>query len=180
MKRIHENAKAAVLGIAAGLVILAGCAPAPEKPAAQAQPEFKGVVSINDIMVDVIDHNAHIIWNAADPKRAPKTDEDWHNLEHAATTIAVAGNMILIPGPPKDDHLWTSDPAWRQFAQDETNAALKAVTAVDHHDLKALAAAGDDIVATCEACHKKFKPALPPHVAKPNEQPEHYHTAADE
>jgi hypothetical protein len=178
MKRIRENGIAVVLGALA--VFLAGCAPAPEKPVTQAQPAFEGVVSINDIMVDVVDHNAHIIWNAADPKRAPKTDQDWHNLEYAATTIAVAGNMILIPGPPKDDKVWTSDPAWRQFAQDETRAALKAITAVDHHDLKALGAAGDDIVVTCEACHKKFKPALPAHVAKPSEQPEHYHTAADE
>ena len=180
MKRLHESSMAIVAGVGVLAAILTGCAPAAEKPVVQAQPEFKGVVPINDIMVDVVDHNAHIIWNAADPKRAPKTDRDWHNLEYAATTIAVAGNMILIPGPPKDDQLWTSDPAWRQFAQDETNAALKAVVAVDHHDQKALEAAGDDIVATCEACHKKFKPALPGHVAKPSEQPEHYHTAADE
>ena len=180
MKRIHENSKVAIVGLAAGVLILAGCAATPEKPAAEVQPAFVGVVPINDIMVDVVDHNAHIIWNATDPKKAPKTDQDWHNLEYAATTIAVAGNMILIPGPPKDDKVWTSDPAWRQFAEDETKAALKAVQAVDHHDLKALGAAGDDIVVTCEACHKKFKPALPAHVAKPNEQPEHYHTAADE
>src|ERR1019366_9924894 len=134
-----------VLGLGGAVIVLAGCTTAVEKPAAPVQPAFTGVVPINDIMVDVVDHNAHIIWNAADPKRAPKTDQDWHNLEYAATTIAVAGNMILIPGPPKDDHLWTSDPAWRQFAEDETKAARKAVQAVDHHDLKALSAAGDDI-----------------------------------
>ena len=176
MNPIRTSAMAFALGLTA---LLAGCAPTTEKPAAQAQPQFKGVVPINDIMVSVVDHNAHIIWNAADPKMAPKTDQDWHVLEHAATTIAVAGNMILIPGPPKDDHLWVSDPAWQQLAQDETNAGLKAIAAVDHHDLKALEAAGDDLVVTCEACHKKFKPALPAHVAKPSEQPEHYHKATE-
>jgi len=35
---------------------------------------------------------------------------------------------------------------------------------VDQRDLKALAV-GDDLVATCEACHKKLKPALPAQLA---------------
>jgi cytochrome c556 len=184
MKHIRESGIAAVFGLAGGLagllMILAGCAPAPQQPAAEAQPQFKGVVPINDIMVSVVDHNAHIVWNAADPKMAPKTDQDWHNLEHAATTLAAAGNMILIPGPPKDDQMWVKDPQWQMFAQDLANSGLKALTAVDHRDPKALEAAGDDLVVTCEACHKKFKPALPAHVAKPMEQPEHYHKATDE
>ncbi len=179
MRTIHRNTMVLALGFTPLLLLQFGCATAPEKPAAQAEPQFKGVVPINNIMVSVVDHNAHIIWNASDPKKAPKNDQDWHALEHAATTIAVAGNMILIPGPPKDDHVWVADPAWKQLAQEETNAGLKAILAVDHHDLKALEAAGDDLVVTCEACHKKFKPALPAHVAKPNEQPEHYHKAAE-
>lgn len=162
------------------LVILAGCAPAPPPPAAQAQPEFKGVVPINDIMVSVVDHNSHVLWNVADPKMAPKTDQDWHVLEHAATTLAAAGNMILIPGPPKADQDWVKDPRWRDHAQNMANAGSKAVLAVDKRDLKALEAAGDDLVLTCEACHKDFKPALPAHIAKPHEQPEHFHKAPKE
>jgi len=168
-----------VLGLAVLLLFLAGCSPAPQTPVVQAQPEFKGVVPINDIMVSVVDHNAHIVWNAADPKMAPKNDQDWHVLEHAATTLAAAGNMILIPGPPKDDQEWVKDPEWRKYAQDLANGGLKAILAVDHRDQKALEAAGDDIVVTCEACHKKFKPVLPAHVAKPSEQPEHYHKGAE-
>ncbi|MEI9814019.1 MAG: hypothetical protein WDO18_15845 [Acidobacteriota bacterium] len=55
-----------------------------------------------------------------------------------------------------------------------TNAGLKAVLAVNHRNLEELNTAGDDLVMTCEACHQKFKPALPAHVAKPSEQPEHF------
>jgi hypothetical protein len=164
---------------ALAFLTLGGCATAPEKPVVQAQPEFKGAVPINDIMVGVVDHNAHIIWNAADPKMAPKNDNDWHVLEHAATTLAASGNMVLIPGPPKDDQEWVKDPEWRKQAQNLTNAGLKAIMAVDHRDQKALEAAGDDLVVTCEECHKKFKPALPAHIAKPSEQPEHYHKAQE-
>ena len=174
MKLIRERGNAVLPGLVALLVILASCAPAPEKPVTQAQPEFKGVIPINDIMVSIVDHNSHILWNVADPKMAPKTDQDWHALEHAATTLAASGNMILIPGPPKDDQEWVKDPRWRKHAQDLTNAGLTALTAVDKRDLKALEAAGDDLVMTCEACHKDFKPALPAHIAKPSEQPEHF------
>ena len=73
--------------------------------------------------------------------------------------------------------MWVSDPEWRKYAQDVSNAGMKAIEAVDHRNVKELETAGDDLVVTCEACHKKFKPALPAHVAKPNEQPEHYHKA---
>jgi hypothetical protein len=180
MKRIWKSSLPFLL--AGGLLILVGCTSAPppaEKAAAPAQPEFKSAVPINDIMVGIIDHNAHMVWNAADPKMGPKNDADWHLLEHAATAIAVSGNMILIPGPPADDKKWVADPEWRKLAQDVENAGVKALAAVDKRDLKALSVAGDDLVVTCEACHKKFKPALPAHVAKPNEQPEHYHKATD-
>jgi hypothetical protein len=160
-------------------VLLAGCSAAPEKAAtpapAPSQPEFRGMVTINDVMVSVVDHNAHIIWNAADPKRKPKTDADWHVLEHAATTLAASGNMILIPGAPKDDHEWVKDPEWRKYAQDLADAGAYALQAVDSRNQAGVEKAGDDLVVTCEACHKKFKPAIPAHVAKPSEQPEHYH-----
>ncbi len=161
-------------GFAAALLTFTGCASTEPKPAAETRPQFKGVVPINDIMVSVVDHNAHMVWNAEDPKLAPKTDQDWHYLEHAATTLAASGNMILIPGPPADDKKWVADPEWQKYAQNLTNAGLKAVLAVDHRNLDELNAAGDDLVDTCEGCHQKFKPALPAHVAKPSEQPEHY------
>jgi cytochrome c553 len=170
MRIIRGTGWGLILGSAA-VLLMTGCASErPEQP-----PPLKGVVSLNDIMVSVVDHNSHILWNVAEEKNAPKNDADWHVLEHAAVTLAAAGNMILIGGTGKDDAAWVKDPEWRKHAQEMETAALKAVNAVDHQDKNALLAAGDDLVATCESCHKKFKPALPAHVAKPAEQPEHYH-----
>ena len=182
MKLILNSRLGVFFGLAGSLLMLAGCATAPEKPVAEAQPEFKSAVPINDIMVSVIDHNSHMVWNAGGDrsekgtvsKTAPKTDQDWHAIEHAATTLAASGNMLLIPGPPKSDQDWVKDPEWRKFAQDLANAGAKAVAAVDHRSTEELGTAGDDLVVTCEACHKKFKPELPAHVAKPAEQPEHF------
>ncbi|MEP7352649.1 MAG: hypothetical protein ABI824_05410 [Acidobacteriota bacterium] len=171
MKQVSEAISFAGQALClAAAMLLTGCA----QSTSDVRPVFKGVVPINDIMVDVIDHNSHMIWNAAAPEKAPKTDQDWHALEHAAVTLAASGNMILIPGPPKDDQVWVADPQWQKFAQDLTNAGEKAVLAVSHRDMAAISMAGDDLVATCEACHQKFKPALPAHVAKPEEQPEHF------
>jgi len=163
------------------LAALAGCTPAPlpvaeqkAAPTASEAPVYKPVVSINDIMVSVIDHNSHILWNAGDPKRAPKNDQDWHNLEHAAVTIAAAGNMILMPGTGPNDAGWVREKDWIKFTEGQTEAALAAMKAVDAKDLKALLAAGDTLVGSCEACHAKFKTDIPKHVAKPLEQPEHF------
>ena len=123
-------------------------------------------------MVEVVDHNSHLLWNVAE--KAPKTDADWHALEHASVGLAAAGNIIAMGGSGPDDAKWAADPEWTKLTQDMTNAALKAKLAVDGKNVAALLAAGDDLVVTCEGCHAKFKPALPAHVDGPKEQPEHY------
>jgi len=166
------------LGIIPALMILTGCAtqppPTETQPAAPAQPAFRSVISINDVMVSVVDHNAHMLWNVGLPARAPKNDQDWHNLEHAADTLAAAGNMILIGGSGPNDAAWVTDADWWMFTQQMTDAALEASRAVDQKNVEALLTAGDGLVAACEGCHMKFKTEIPAHVAGPAEQPEHY------
>ena len=156
---------------------LSGCtaAPPPAGPKAETAPAFKPVINVNDVMVGVIDHNSHILWDVAAPKKAPKNDAEWHELQHAAVTLAASGDVILIGGSGPDDMKWANDPQWRTLVQDMTNAALKLKLAVDNKDMKALLAAGDDLTPTCEACHAKFKPAIPAHVATKDQQPEHFY-----
>ncbi|MEO8096996.1 MAG: hypothetical protein ABI811_04800 [Acidobacteriota bacterium] len=168
--------KWAVVAIAPMVLGLAGCATTPPAaaPVAEAAPVFKPVVNINDVMVSVVDHNSHALWNVADAKKAPKNDADWHVLEHASVTLAAAGSMISIGGSGPDDAKWAKDPEWLKLAQDMTNAALKAKLAVDNKNKEALLMAGDDLVKTCETCHAKFKPTIPAHVATKDQQPEHY------
>jgi hypothetical protein len=166
------------LGIFSSLMILSGCAtqppPTETQPAAQAQPTFRPAISLNDVMVSVVDHNSHMIWNVGLPGRAPKNDQDWHNLEHAADTLAASGNMILIGGSGPNDAVWVKDPDWQSYTQQLTDAALEATRAVDQKNVDALLKAGDGLVAACEGCHMKFKTEIPAHIAGPGEQPEHY------
>lgn len=159
-----------------GLMILSACAPAPtaapEKAAAP--PAFRPAININDVMVSVVDHNSHILWDIGEPKKAPKNAADWHVLEHASVTLAAAGSMIVAGGSGPDDAKWAADPEWRKLAQNMTDAALKAKLAVDSKNTSGVLAAGDDLVMTCESCHAKFKPAIPAHVATKDQQPEHF------
>lgn len=157
------------------LMSMSGCATAPAPaPVVEATPAFRPAVNINDVMVSVVDHNSHILWNIADPKKAPKNDADWHALEHASVTLAAAGSMISIGGSGPDDAKWVKDPEWLKLAQNMTDAALKAKLAVDSKNAPGVLSAGDDLVVTCEACHAKFKPSIPAHVATKDQQPEHF------
>ena len=90
------------LSFAALLSVLAGCATGPVENAKQpavAAPAFKPEISTNQVMVSVIDHNSHFLWNVADKTKASKTDKDWHDLEHAAVTLVASGNMLMMGGP---------------------------------------------------------------------------------
>jgi cytochrome c556 len=157
------------------LVLLAGCATAPPPVAEKAAetPAFKPAVSINQVMVSVIDHNSHTLWDVAMKKNAPKKDADWHVLEHAAVTLAAAGNMVMMGGTGVTDNVWAKDPKWTALAQDMTTGGQQAFDAVQKKDVTALLAAGDNIVVACEACHKQFKPTLPKIRATPEEQVGH-------
>jgi hypothetical protein len=159
------------------ILLLTACATAPPPtPTAEtpATPAFKPVVSVNEVMVDIVDHNSHMLWNVADAKKAPKKDADWFELDHASVTLAAAGQFIVMGGSGPDDAKWAKDPEWTRLSQEMTNAALKAKLAVSGRNVTSLLAAGDDLVATCEGCHAKFKPAIPAHVAGPAHQPEHF------
>jgi cytochrome c556 len=153
-------------------LVLSGCAQTSRQ--AEAAPAFKPVVSINEAMVDIIDHNSHILWNAADEAKAPKTDADWHMLEHAATTLAAAGSIMAVGGSGPQDAKWAKETEWAKLNQDMTNAALKMRLAVQSRNLPGVLAAGDELVASCEACHAQYKLTIPAHVATPAQQPEHF------
>lgn len=151
------------LSVLALLSVLAGCAAVPVENAKQsaATAAFKPEVSINQVMVSVIDHNSHFLWDVADETKAPKTDRDWHELEHAAVTLVASGNMLMMGGTESGDNELSKQPEWIKLTQDQTDAANDALQAIRSKNLSGLLAAGDKIVAACEACHMKYKPEVP-------------------
>ena len=132
--------------------------PKAAQPAVGAEP-FRLPVSLNEVMVALVNHSADPIWLAA--WRNPETDRDWRNLERMAYQLQVAGALLVIPGNGPMDEAWTSDPQWTAWANQLEAAGDRAVKAVAARDLNRIASSGDEIVDICEGCHIAFKPDLP-------------------
>ena len=164
-----RNSGLALRGTLAFLGLVAfGCsnpAPAPPEPStpvadaapATAAPE----VSINAVMVALVDHAAHNLWAVEGEGKAPKTESDWDNVIEHAVQLAAAGPAITVGGTGPSDSVWVKTPSWRDHAQRMSDAGVAALKAANSRNLEALVAANGALVETCEACHKEFKPALP-------------------
>lgn len=153
------------LVILLGSAIALGCStpppPASEPAAAPAaqQPSYAPVLSLNQMMISVVDSHSHEIWDAAE--KAPKTDEDWATLEHAAATLAASGSLTRMSGNGPDDQRWPKEADWSKFSQTLSDAGLAAFRAVNARNVEALNKAGDQLVLSCIACHKEFRLNVP-------------------
>jgi len=116
-------------------------------------------VSINALMVAVVDHSAHEIWDAGNG--GTMTGRDWQEVEQHAIQLAASGTLISLGGTGPADFGWVESPAWQGFAQELTSGAIAAQRAIQNQDQMALLQAGSAIVETCEGCHNTFKPDAP-------------------
>lgn len=148
-----------------GLFVLAAGCSTPPPPAAAVQETAPAAVrpevSINAVMVALVDHAGHNLWNVEREGKAPKTQADWDNVEEHAIQLVAAGPAISAGGTGPTDAVWVKSPAWQADAQKMSDAAVKALAAARTKNLDALIKANSQIVETCEACHKEFKPDLP-------------------
>ena len=132
--------------------------PAPDqRTATTAKPE----VSINAVMVALVDHAGHQLWNVEVEGKAPKTDADWENVEEHAVQMAAAGPAITVGGTGPSDAIWVKSPTWQGHAQRMSDAGVAAMKAAKSKNLEALVQANGQLVQSCIACHKEFKPDLP-------------------
>jgi cytochrome c556 len=102
-----------------------------------------------------------VLWDAEKPGFAPKNDADWVELEDHAIQLAAAGTLIQLPGTGVSDGVWAKAENWQNNAKALAEAGRAAHTAAKARNLEALVAANGQLVATCEGCHKQFKPELP-------------------
>lgn len=139
-------------------------APAPEASTGSTQSASTAAVpevSINAVMVALVDHAAHNLWDVEREGKAPKSDADWANVVEHAVQIAAAGPAITVGGTGANDGVWVRTASWRAHAQRMSDAGVAALKAANSKNLESLVAANGQLVETCEACHKEFKPDLP-------------------
>lgn len=143
-----------------GLLLAACSGPADDtSPAAAAESGFKLPVSLNDVMVALVNHAADPLWVAG--WRAPSSDEDWRELERRAYQLEIAGALIEHPGTGALDQKWAAKPGWQYWANALRAVGSDAVAAVEARDLSAISTVGDRTVEVCEGCHTAFKPDFP-------------------
>jgi len=126
-----------------------------------AQPPFLPLsISINALMVTMVDDVAHSIWDASN-KGAPLTGREWLNVNEHSYQLQAAATLISLGGTGQADRGWVVSPAWQEWASKLRDAGVAIKRAVDAKNQMALRSTGDALVDVCEGCHKQFKPALP-------------------
>jgi hypothetical protein len=152
------------------LASLAACAPPETTEAAKpaetsapavataASPPVTLPISINAVMVALVDHASEPLW--IDAYKSPVSADHWRETEYDAYQMAISGKLIQMAGTGPNDATWVADPEWKIDADELSAAGMDALKAAQAKNLTALGAAGDRLVAACETCHKKFKPGL--------------------
>jgi hypothetical protein len=136
-------------------------------------------------MLDVVDHNADILWESvatiSGPKgveeRQPRTDKEWAAVRTNALLVIEGANMLMVegrkvarPGQQLEEPGGATDftpaqaqaeidkdrPAFIVFAHSLQDAAGSALAAIEKRDANALLEAGGDLDEACENCHKRY------------------------
>ena len=141
-----------------GLALVTGCAKTtPETP--KSSVRFDTSLAMTEFMGHVVDPAAFGFWKGSGTEEtaggtrelAPTTDEGWEALETAAAVLIEAGNLLQLPGRPRDpqDH-------WNKYAQDLTARAIEGKAAAFKHDKQGVYETGAKIYEVCTACHEEY------------------------
>jgi hypothetical protein len=163
--------------------------PAPEPPPAAPVQELWGeltpLVSVKELMRDMIDPVADNIFNAVRSditakgtvETFPRTDEDWAKVRMGAVTLAEGVYLLKIPRPwaPPGDNNNSSGPdayelspaqieakrkadpvLWNAKIEALRNVGREVMEVVDRKDVNALFEAAGDLDLACEGCHLEY------------------------
>ncbi len=122
--------------------------------------DFPVPVSVNALMVTMIDHSAHYIWDYAALEEM-MLEEEWLAIEYYSIQLAAAGPLITMGGTGELDNTWALSPQWLGYSMDMSNAAMKSLNAARLQDKALLQNAGDELLDSCLGCHRAFKPETP-------------------
>ena len=157
----------------------------PPKPAAPLLGDMTPVVSVKELMANMIDPIADNIFDAVwwditakgTVEHRPRTDEDWEKVRIGAVTMAEGIYLLKVPRPfappgdvnnsigPNAPELSPTqikakldrDPVlWNAKIEALRNVGLATLDAVQRKDVDALFQAGADLDRACEECHLEY------------------------
>jgi hypothetical protein len=162
------------------------CSSSKSKPDPHPAPalwgDLKPVVSVKELMRDMIDPASDYVFDAVKTvitdkgvaEIEPRTDKDWERIRIGAVTIAEGVYLLKIPrpfAPPGDENNSTgpnptelspaqikakleADPVlWNAKIEALRNVGLEVLEIVKRKDAKELWEAGDNLDQACESCH---------------------------
>jgi hypothetical protein len=123
-------------------------------------PFLQPSISINALMVAVVDDVAHNLWDAGN-KGAPLSGQEWNIVDEHSYQLQAAATLVSLGGTGQADRGWAVSPAWQDWSRKLRDAGVAVKRAADTKNLMALRSAGDALTDVCEGCHNEFKPDLP-------------------
>jgi hypothetical protein len=180
----------ALISVALASAVCACSSPRQPQPAASAPAgsqlwgDLKPVVSVKELMRDMLDPASDFVFDAVrtdvTPKGAvdsvPKTDEDWDRIRVGAVTLAEGVYLLKIRRPftpPGDENdsgpggteltpaeitaKVERDPVeWNARIEALRNVGLEVMDIVKRKDVKELWDAGENLDQACENCHRSY------------------------
>lgn len=144
-----------VLIVALSLIV-GGCSRAPQAP------PFKPIVETKDLMDNVMERQADIVWSSVGTivtaegveERRPKTEEDWQAVKAAAITLTETGNLLMLAPRAQDGDRWMQN-VQKMMAQGE-----RMIAAIDRKNPQEMFDVGSDLYDTCTNCHMHYMPEI--------------------
>jgi hypothetical protein len=157
----------------------------PPPPASQVWGDLKPVVSVKELMHDMLDPLADNIFDAVstvvtkqgEVTKVPKTDEDWEKIRIGGVTMAEGAYLLKIRrpfAPPGDENNSTGpeavelspaqitakiekDPVeWNARIEALRNVGLEVLDIVKRKDVNELWDAAENLDQACEGCHRSY------------------------
>jgi hypothetical protein len=183
---------ARVMAVSARIVLVAALAsscsatPAPRAaPHADLWGDLKPVVSVKELMRDMIDPLADNIFDAVGVtldnngavERTPQTAEDWERIRIGATTLAEGAYLLKVARPfaPAGDLNNSTGPDAPELSPDQIkaklekdpvewnariealrNVGLEVLEIVKRKDVQELWDAAENLDTACENCHRSY------------------------
>ena len=113
-------------------------------------PAYQPVGSMSQLMIDILYPASDAIFYVERAK--PQNDRDWGVLRTNALNLAESGNLLMMPGRPRDQGDWIKD---SKMLVDVGAAAYKAA---QNKDLKAVLDLNDQLNTACIKCHVQYRP----------------------
>jgi len=156
--------------------------PPPPRGGSELWGELKPVVSMKELMRDMIDPASDYVFDAVKTtitrqgvlETTPRTDQDWERIRVGAVTLAEGAYLLKVPrpfAPPGDENNSTgpdatelspaqikakleADPVlWNAKIEALRNVGLEVMDIVRRKDVKELWDAGENLDQACESCH---------------------------